>query len=235
MFEWKPDMIRFMRTACEYGSYNRELAEIMMPFLDENSHICDAGCGLGYLSLELAKEAGKVTAVDVSRDALAVLQENCDRQGIHNIQILCGDVLSLRFEEKFTAMVFCYFGNLDGILECYDRLCSGPVFIFMRNYETHRFSEGKYQKVDDGFSDACTHLKKLGIPFRSLHLENEFGQPFRNLDEARRFYDLYSLDKERVPDVIVQERLVETGREDYPLYLPHRKKTGCIILNSVAE
>lgn len=50
---WVEDMIRFMRDASEYGTYNQELANLLAPELTRDMHICDAGCGLGYLSLAL--------------------------------------------------------------------------------------------------------------------------------------------------------------------------------------
>ena len=51
---WEQDMIFFMRNASEYGDYNRRLTEKMLPWLSADMHICDAGSGLGYLSLTLA-------------------------------------------------------------------------------------------------------------------------------------------------------------------------------------
>ena len=48
---WHEDMIRFMTDASEYGDYYRQLTEKMLPWLSADMHICDAGSGLGYLSL----------------------------------------------------------------------------------------------------------------------------------------------------------------------------------------
>ena len=66
---WDADTIRFMIDACEHAPYNRELAAYIGPRLAPGAHVCDAGCGLGYLSLELARHAGRVTAVDRSPEA----------------------------------------------------------------------------------------------------------------------------------------------------------------------
>ena len=234
MYLWKPDMIRFMRDASEYGTYNSALTEVMRPYLSESSHICDAGCGLGYLSLELAGLCRRVTAVDVNGNALAVLRENCERRGVRNITPVCADVFAYVPEEKYSAMVFCYFGGIDTILERKSDLCTGPLFIFKRNYENHRFSVGKYKAGDDGFLSTCDALRRRGVPFRAVELEAEFGQPFRSLADARCFYELYSCDENRevLTDGLLRARLVPTGREDFPLYLPHKKKTGCIIVEA---
>lgn len=51
MFIWNEDMIRFLRDASEHSDYHHLLAEYLAKRLPENAHVCDAGCGLGYLSL----------------------------------------------------------------------------------------------------------------------------------------------------------------------------------------
>lgn len=80
MFLWNEDMIRFLRDASEQSDYHRLLAGYLAERLPENAHVCDAGCGLGYLSLRLAPYCRQVTAADVSADALAVLRENCKKK-----------------------------------------------------------------------------------------------------------------------------------------------------------
>ena len=238
MYLWKPEMIRFMRDASEYGSYSSELARLMLPYLTEDSRVCDAGCGLGYLSLELARRVRTVTAVDVNEDALRVLRGNCAQRGIGNVEAVCADVFTLKPKEKFTHMVFCYFGDIDAIAAHAQSLCDGPVFIFNRNYEMHRFSAAESAGSEaNSHEAACRRLTELGIPFIAQEMEAEFGQPFRSLAAARRYYALYSSgsdpDAEADPPVI--DRLVETGREDFPYYLPYRKKTGCIIIDRQSE
>ena len=54
MFQWNEEMVRFMRDASEYSDYHRRLVQWMLPDLHPGDHICDAGCGLGYLSLDRA-------------------------------------------------------------------------------------------------------------------------------------------------------------------------------------
>ena len=113
---WYEDMIRFMRDASEYGTYNQKLAEVLAPALTKNMHICDAGCGLGYLSLALSPYVGRITSVDKNRDALAVLEENCRQSGISNIRPTQGIIQEVSPEQKYDAMVFCFFGKIPEIL-----------------------------------------------------------------------------------------------------------------------
>lgn len=231
---WSPDMIRFMRDASEYGTYHSELVKIMEPYISEDMHVCDAGCGIGYLSLELAKKVRRVTAADRNADALKVLEENCRLRGVRNIDIVCGDVFDIAPKEKYSAMVFCYFGRLGDILTAAKRQCAGRVIIFMRNCNEHSFSLSSEAKSGGGFADACRELTGAGIPIEARELEFEFGQPFRNAEDAGRFFEIYSHgeNRETITDSFLDGKLTRTGREDFPFYYPGRKKTGCIILNA---
>lgn len=63
---WTPDAVRFMRDASEYGAHYTLLSEYLMRWLPADGHVCDAGCGLGYLAQALAAHCRCVTAIDRS-------------------------------------------------------------------------------------------------------------------------------------------------------------------------
>ena len=113
MFQWNEEMVRFMRDASERGDYHQRLVRWMLPDLHPADHICDAGCGLGYLSLALAPYVRRVTAADRSEEALSVLRENCVRRGVGNIDILPGDLLRAAPPAPYDAMVFSFFGRME--------------------------------------------------------------------------------------------------------------------------
>lgn len=227
---WYADMVRFMRDASEYGSYNRELSALMAPHLDQKPHICDAGCGLGYLSLALSPYAGHITAVDRNPDAVAVLADNCRRLGIGNITPRCGDIADVVPEVPYDAMVFCFFGGIQEILTTAKRQCDGQVFIITRNYTTHRFSVGSHKTGSYGYATTKELLEQLGVPFEEQTMELEFGQPFRSLEDARRFFETYSkdADKTAITDDFLQKKLVRIDHPDFPLYMPHRRQLALV-------
>lgn len=227
---WYEDMVRFMRDASEYGTYNQELARILAPNLNRQMHICDAGCGLGYLSLALAPHAGRITSVERNPDAVAVLENNCRKLGITNITPRCGAIQEVVPEEKYDAMVFCFFGGIHEILETAKRQCSGTVFIITRNYTTHRFSVGSHPTGSYGYRGSREVLTELNIPYEEKIFDLEFGQPFRCLEDARRFYELYSKDEDAavITEEFLLSKVTETGREDFPLYMPHRRNLAIL-------
>lgn len=225
---WEKDMISFMRQASEYADYNQRLTEKMMPWLSRNAHICDAGSGLGYLSLALAPYVKQVTAVERNPDAAAVLTENCRTWGISNVVSRCCAISDVLPAPPYDAMVFCFFGQRREVLELAKRKCTGDVFVFTRNYDNHRFSAGKHPTGFEGYPQFVDYLEMLGIPAYAETFTLEFGQPFRNLEEAHRFFQIYSKDKDKsvLMDGFVRSQLRETGQEDFPFYMPHPKHIG---------
>lgn len=223
---WHEDMIRFMADASEYGNYYQQLTQVLLPWLTSDMHICDAGSGLGYLSLALAPHVRQVTAVERHPDAAAVLTENCRKQGVSNVNSCCGSIDEVVPDEKYDAMVFCFFGGIHQTLKIAKQQCRGDVFVFTRNYKNHRFSTGSLPTGWDGYPEFKTLLEDLTIPFRQQILTPEFGQPFRNLRDACRFYELYSKDNDRssITEEFLNTKLVETGREDFPLYSPRQRQ-----------
>ena len=227
---WYEDMVRFMRDASEYGTYNQELAKRLAPYLSKDMHICDAGCGLGYLSVALAPYAGHITSVEKNPDAVAVLKDNCRRLGISNITPCCGTIQEVVPEEKYDTMVFCFFGGIHEILETARKQCRGTVFIITRTYTTHRFSVGSHPTGSYGYWGSREVLTNLGVPFEETTFDLEFGQPFRNLADARRFFEIYSQDEDKsdITDEFLRSKVIETGREDFPLYMPHLRKLAIL-------
>ncbi|MGB3571886.1 MAG: class I SAM-dependent methyltransferase [Phormidesmis sp.] len=60
--------------------------------LEEDSIVADIGAGLGYISFQLARwvKAGKVIAVDVQPQMLALLEAERDRYDVNNIETVLG-------------------------------------------------------------------------------------------------------------------------------------------------
>lgn len=230
MYQWSKDMVRFMRRASEYGDYNERLVDWMYPHLHENDRVCDAGCGLGYLSLALAPYVGQITAIDRNGDALKVLQENCAQRHITNIDTRCGDIFTLPPEMPYDAMVFCFFGRMEEIAAIAKAQCRGTVFAFKKNYAIHRFSVGQHPAGNDSFTVAKEWLIAHKVPFAVQETELELGQPFISWDDARQFFEIYSRDEDKsvITDAFLREKLVETGRTDFPLYMPHKRSVGCL-------
>jgi len=228
---WDRDTIRWMADAAECEPYYAELARRIAPKIAAGSHVCDAGCGLGYLSLELAKSAAQVTAVDISAQALAVLENKRAALAIGNIEIRCGDIWQTTPNIPYDAMVFSLFGSGMDALRLAKAQCRGDVFMVLRNYHSHRFSVKEHRIDYAVLDDVCLLLQKLSIPYEKETFDLAFGQPFRSWLDARAFFERYGQDDAcEITDAFVKSRVQKTEDKTFPYYMPHWRKVGLLHL-----
>ncbi len=125
------------------------IAEAAM--LDRNSGVLEIGPGVGTLTVQLAKRAGKVAAVELDGALLPILSETLE--GLPNVEVVYGDVMELDLaalvREQFSGLTPRVCANLPYNittplitrlleLECFEsitvmiqkeaaqRLCAGP-------------------------------------------------------------------------------------------------------------
>ena len=220
MFHWTDEGIRFMADAANETDFHRRLAAELLPYLTPEDAVCDAGCGLGHLSLALSPYVRTVTAVEREQRALAVLERELALRHIENVHPCCEDVFTHRPEKPYDAMVFCLFGDVEEALTVARQQCQGTVLLIRRDYAYHRFSTGR---VPVGFTAADSEdtLRHLGLSYRMERFSLEFGQPLRSLEDARRFFRLYDRSGAGEPPL---HRLVPGPGPEFPYYLPNRKE-----------
>lgn len=156
---WTEESIAFLRDAAAMNRYYETVAERNAPQLTENAHICDAGCGIGELSLALKPYCRHVTAVDADELAIKTLEAHL----IKGVTAICGDVEALTPKEPYDAMVFCLFGRTEDTLRIAKKQCRGKIFLVKRDYSHHRFSAGKVSlgEYTAGSTEAVLHEKAL--------------------------------------------------------------------------
>lgn len=227
MQRWSEDTIRFMEDASSFGNYHKELVQALLPYLPLNGHICDAGCGLGHLALELSKKCRTVTAVDASANALRGLMT---RQLPENMRVLHGDIFSM--DEKYDAMVFCYFGKTEEILRLGSSGCTHKIIVVRRDCSVHRFSGSPVPRKEHSINTLTQVLEERGIPFKTRNIALELGQPFRSAEDALVFFKLYNKSDRSVTPKDLEGKLVQTGRDDFPLYYPNMREMELIIFET---
>ncbi len=234
MYLWKPEMVAFMKDASEYNQFHKTYAERIAHYIPASAHICDAGCGLGYLSLALSPHYRKVTGVDLAERPLVVFRDNVKAREIKNIQILEADIFEHRPEMPYDGMIFCFFGGVLEALKIGKSQCSGTIVLIKRNWNKHRFSVGESAIVGHTHVGAQLQLESLGIAHRSEVFELEMGQPFRSTADAVDFFSLYdrtSADQSLTSEA-VQHRLIDTDCERFPFYLPMKRQIGMLIIHT---
>jgi len=217
MFQWTPDMIRFMEDAGSRTDFYRLAAEELAALVPPEASVCDVGCGLGFSSLELAKRFRQVKAVDISDSALAVLRKN---NHFENLEIVQGDAFSMTPPEKYDAMLFCCCGQVREIVETARAQCSGTVLVIQKDARYHRLTPGQLRNQRANFQRMEEEFTRLGVPFRSKRISVSLGQPLRSIEDGILYFKTYdkSDDLSHITAQYVAERVVSQDDPDFPYY-----------------
>ena len=230
MYRWTTDSIRFRIDAAEQVRYDDAIVAQIVPQLSTDAHICDAGCGIGYTSLALARHCARVTAIDTSKEALSILRTNCFKDNITNIDVIEGDLFSMHPAQAYDAMLFCFFGHLEETLRVAKEQCSGTLFMVKKNWQRHRFTPGEVPLERFTFQRTLQELDALEIPYRAETVLLEMGQPFRSLQDAALFFETYR--HEGDDTALSQERLksllLSKDSSAFPYFLPAKQTLGFI-------
>lgn len=230
MFLWKNDMIRFMKDASEYGNYNKIIAGEIIQYMNEGMDICEIGCGLGYLSLELSHYVNSVTSIDINEDAVSILKENCKKNKIENIRAVCADAKEVlpkpQTGKSYDALISCMFGSIEETVEIAKREAISRVHIVFSLDKSHSFSVGGESR-EKGYENGITFLddNKIEYEFRKMSLE--FGQPLRNIGDAKKFLETYNRDDNKsISEDYIMSRVIKNDSGEYPYYIPMKRERG---------
>lgn len=234
MFVWTDDMLRFMRDACEYTHFYDDIAARLAPELPPAAHVLDAGCGAGYLTLALLPYVHRVTAVDVSADAVDILRQNLKARGVspERAEALTGEVASLPPQTPYDAIVCCFFGGVEEALSLARAQGSpdGRLLLVKKDWRHRRFVTRIETVEHHSTRETCAQLDALGIPYTLARAALEMGQPFRSFADALRFFACYDFTGEPVDAGAVRARLREDPTGQYAYYMPERKNVGLFSL-----
>lgn len=233
MFQWTDEIMAFRADADGYGHFDAAIAARVAAYLPPGGRVCDAGCGMGFLSMELCRRGFSVTAVDESAAALSFLRRRQAQEGLADMTILQGDLFSMTPDRPYDAMVFCLFGGVEQSLAAIRRQCRGRAVLVKKDWSHHRFDpQHRPMRRHSSFQHACDRLQALSVPYDSCRFTLEMGQPLRSVDEARRFLAAYAPDGALPDRQQAQALLQPTGRTDFPYYLPAQRSLGFIVLDA---
>jgi len=111
------------KTFFELGkSYVDELLHLAKERLDEEFHphrALDFGCGVGRVTLPLARRCREVVGIDVSRSMLQHAAEHCRQDGLGNVRFLETqelDSINTKFDLVHSYIVFQHIPQAQGVL-----------------------------------------------------------------------------------------------------------------------
>ena len=230
MFTWTEESAAFWADSAAYTRSYDLLAEKAAAHLTSGCTLFEGGCGLGHLSLALAKRGYAVTAMDLSPLPLRYLRESAEREGV-SLTVRQGDAFRLPPGEGYDSGVFCFFGGVDEILRWARAHCRGRLILFKKNWSAHRFTRDPGATRKFTYPLTVAELRRLGVPFSTEVFDADMGQPFRSLDDAVRFFRLYD-PAGAMAEGEVRARLTETGDAVFPYYLSAVRPVGMIVLRA---
>lgn len=226
---WDENSSRRFLDASVYSGFHKALARKIIPYLYPDDTLCDIGCGLGRLDLELAPHVSEILAIDVSEYAVNTLKRDANRAGLKNISVRCGDAAELT--SGFDVILLSLFGIYDtfGTLGlCRRRF----IRIVSASKKSGLYPERHRREVKDAVPLVQNELDAQGIEYKLELCSFEFGQPLRTWQDAASF--VLSNAPEAGPgeiDIFLDENIERTGRGDFPYYLPYLKELGIFIID----
>ena len=220
MFQWSDESIAWYKRAAENTGFFQELSDTVKPYIKSSETLCEIGCGHGYLSLGLSACVRKVTAVDIEKRVLNVMENEMALNNRNNIDILNADwkVLSGRFWDTVLA---CNFGHLPQDIPDFLGMCARQLILVHRvQDDTRKISSVLIQE----------YLQNNGYGFAFLQRKADFGQLFISKEEAFRFFLHYGWIKENGQEDFLAKNLQTTGIAKYPFYFPSRSTVSIFVI-----
>lgn len=127
--------------------------------VDKGKEILDVACGTGVLIPDyLARKVKSVTAIDISPEMVKIAKK---KFGQDNVQIICGDVETTAFDQKFDCIVvynaFPHFGEQEKLIKILSALLKegGTLTIAhgMSREQINQHHSGSAKKVSLGLID----------------------------------------------------------------------------------
>ncbi|AFM01898.1 methyltransferase family protein [Desulfitobacterium dehalogenans ATCC 51507] len=222
-FEWNENTVRWYEDAERHTGFFKNIAELVGPKLAEYSTLCDIGCGIGMVDLELSRYIDRITCIDIHPYAIETLKKSIQTRNLTNITPLTMDCNSI--EECWDVIFISFFGSRE--LEQFLSHCKKLIAVVGRKSQAELYPE-KYRRFQKNTAKEVEEgLIRKGIPYSLTETVFEFGQPFRSEEEARNFvrtqsHNISPHDLEN----FITERLVAIGKGEFSLYLPRQKPIG---------
>lgn len=233
LFHWNEKSILWYQNAANYGSYHEQLAKHLLPHMNSKSRVCDLGCGVGYLTKELAPFVKEITGCDSNPKAIEFLQQQIEEHHLDNVEAMLADVEQIAPPTvPYDAIILCLFG---GLRTCYDQVSqwTDKKIIYISSIkEKHAFHAGGKKNSGETAEETRDFLISRGLKFNIETMKLPFGQPLKSMEEAIDFvrhYDKTST-RQEIYDYLNEKLIIKQEDETYPFYLPNEKKLAMFVI-----
>lgn len=202
----------------------------------------DIGCGLGGISIALAKEDIYVTALDISALAIEILKQRVEQYKLNNIKVINDDFKKITIKEKYDIVIVSYVmglistENLDKLLSLTNKYL---VFVLPTEGFKNDFSiQELYKRINrDLFTlkqrthmDVIRILKEKDIRYEVKFFEAQFNQPICSIEGGLKFIKYYFKISENYEKDIMKWLNEKIRVNHNGLYIPSFRKSSIIVL-----
>jgi len=230
-FLWNHQSIQWYLDASAYTGFHNKLAKQITSYLEPDDTLCDIGCGLGRLGLELAPYISNLTAIDIDPRVIAQLQQDAVLKNLKNLHAICMDAITLN--KCFDIVLMSFFGKSGSSMETYYQLCRRKLICIVNAANKSNLYPNHYrQTLKDTISSVQKDLADQGRNFKLIINSFEFGQPLRSWQDGEKFifHHAPKASAEEVSDFL-QRNTIATRQDDFPFYLPNMKEIGIFIID----
>ncbi|MCL1917751.1 MAG: tRNA (guanine-N(7)-)-methyltransferase [Peptococcaceae bacterium] len=229
-FLWNEQSIQWFLDASAYTGFHHQLAMRIVPYLEADDTLCDIGCGLGRLDLELAPHVSSLTAVDVDEKVIVKLQRDVILSGFQNLHARCTDATEVK--GLFDVVLMSFFGGSGSGMEDSYRLCCRRLVRVVNAENKGNLYPGSHRKtVKKTIPIVQQELSDQGYRYELVTDTIEFGQPLRSWQDAEQFvlYNAPEATDKEVNDFL-HENAERTKQDEFPIYLPNPKDVGIFVI-----
>ena len=224
------------------NDYSKKILEKIK--LEPEDTVLDIGCGSGNITIPLARKAKKVTALDISRKMLQLLEENAAENDLSNIDPLnrrLEDVLLNRDIEPHDVVIASRslngVYNIKQVLEEINEIAKKYVYITLWGANNVKFQNEISKIIGREFHEHPTYiyvynmLYELGIYANIEILEYDNSSYYSSIDDAIETFRWKMVNLNQREEDILREYL--SGKmvklHDSKFKFPHNKPDWTLI------
>ena len=250
-FKWIDRTFRWFREASEYTGYDREMAKLLKPYLEDCRTVLDIGCGMAFADFFLAPSFDEILCVDMSESVIQNVNERIIEKKIPNLYAICSDGMD---KENIVQQAKDYLSKTE--YENDGKLADAVISLFHGGEEKNGLQYMTYARkkvifvvhgsaigmtgpekyrvrkcMDVDYTRGWLDANHITYDFQDCLLE--FGQPHRSFEEAVNFLKAYTKDEAPEEELVAyaKKTIVETGREDFPYYTPKKRHFGIFAID----
>ncbi|KZX10643.1 class I SAM-dependent methyltransferase [Methanobrevibacter filiformis] len=164
--------------------------------LDEGMTVLDLGCGEGSVTLKIAKQVKKVTALDKSKEMLKLLRNKAENLEINNIEYIEEDIEKITLEDVGSHDIVVASRSINAVSDIGERLAElnkiakKGVYFTLSGPKKDQAVKQALEFLNRPFHESLSYiyvyliLYQMGIYANVINLECDSSHQYENLTEA---------------------------------------------------